>query len=266
MKILNTALGILGSRFLGRPFYARFHVTYRCNYRCRMCGVPERGAGTAELPLADVAVVAGRLRELGSRHAVLTGGEPFLRPDLPRVIEAFARRGFSVRTLELSRELLPRGISLANVVASPLNFASLPELVEFFAARGVYSYITPVMIRKPQTDADDYLFRGGDERFLFADLDPAVRDGVIDRLAALRRLGSGLLNSTRSLEDFRSYLADGRTAWTCEAGRFCLDVRPDGGVAACKEKPSLGNILDPSFIGDYRRGSFLSEARRLAAS
>ena len=50
-----------------------------------------------ELPAQDVEVVARRLAGLGARHLVLTGGEPFLRPDLPEIIAIFRRHGFSIR-------------------------------------------------------------------------------------------------------------------------------------------------------------------------
>jgi MoaA/NifB/PqqE/SkfB family radical SAM enzyme len=60
-----------------------------------MCGQDhERGD---ELPTGDMEVVARRLAELGARHLVLTGGEPFLRPDLPEIVRIFARQGFSIR-------------------------------------------------------------------------------------------------------------------------------------------------------------------------
>ena len=95
MQVRNTALGILGSRLRGRPFYVRFQVTRRCNYRCRMCGQDhERGD---ELPITEIEVVARRLAGVGARHVVLTGGEPFLRPDLSEIIAIFRRHGFSIR-------------------------------------------------------------------------------------------------------------------------------------------------------------------------
>jgi MoaA/NifB/PqqE/SkfB family radical SAM enzyme len=97
MKIINTAAGVLRARFLGHPFYVRFHLTHRCNYRCRMCGLRELADEERELETLQIEMVARRLAELGARHAVITGGEPFLRSDLPEVVSAFARNGFSVR-------------------------------------------------------------------------------------------------------------------------------------------------------------------------
>lgn len=316
MKILNTALGILGSRLLGRPFYARVHVTYRCNYRCRMCGVSDLRPHFDELPLESFKTITERLWKMGARLVVLTGGEPFLRKDLADIVGLFARRGFSVRiqtnggpqvtretlsavaragardlsvsvdtldaslqdvicegsrvlenalrTLELSLELLPRGISLANIVGSPYNFTELPNLVRYFDARGIYTYITPAVVICSSTDTDDngFLFRSRDESFDFGKIPQDRRDSIIDELVSLRRHGSRLTNSTRHLEDFRHYLSTGDRTWNCSAGKLTLDVRPDGRASVCKEKHPLGNILDPGFQATHRG----SEFRRLAAA
>ena len=319
MNVSNTAWGIIGSRILRRPFYGRVHVTYRCNYRCQMCGVRQNRDKFAELPPEALAVVSERLWALGARHVVLTGGEPFLRKDLVDVVRVFARRGFSIRiqtnggpqvtrerladvagagtcdlsvsvdtldpalqdricggrdvlthalrTLGLSLDLLPRGMSLANIVGSPLNFAELPRLVRYFGARGIYTYITPAVVCDPGgPPGDDYLFRSADAAFDFSALAPSARDRVVDELITLRRSGEGLTNSTRYLEDFREFLATGRSAWACSAGVTALDVRPDGSVSACKEKPPLGSILDPSFASYYRGGEFRRRAEAQASS
>jgi MoaA/NifB/PqqE/SkfB family radical SAM enzyme len=319
MKIANTALGILGSWFLDRPFYARVHVTYRCNYRCRMCGISSIRPQYDELDPGALDRVAAQLRTLGARHVVITGGEPFLRKDLADIVASFARRGFSIRiqtnggphvtreriaevaragaadlsvsvdTLDaglqdqISRgrdtlehalralgwalELMPRGMSLANIVASPHNFAELPGLVRRFGAAGIYTYITPAVVIGDDTPAGDgYLFRGEDATFSFAGIPANERDRVIRELVALRRHGYGLTNSTRHLEDFGQFLATGSSRWPCARAAFTLDVRPDGSVSACKEKPPLGHILDPSFASFYRGGEFRRQAAAGAAS
>ena len=319
MKITNTALGILGSRFLRRPFYARVHVTYRCNYRCRMCGIEGIRPQFEELEQGDFEQVADQLRALGARHVVITGGEPFLRKDLAGIVEAFACRRFSIRiqtnggphvtrerieevaragaadlsvsvdtldgalqdrisggrdtlehalrTLGLALELMPHGMSLANIVASPHNFTELPRLVRRFGAAGIYTYITPAVVIGGEARTDgEYLFRGQDDDFAFAQISPGERVAVIDELVALRRQGWGLTNSSRHLRDFGHFLATGRSAWTCASGAFALDVRPDGSVSACKEKPPLGHILDPSFARFYRSGEFSRQAVAQAAA
>jgi MoaA/NifB/PqqE/SkfB family radical SAM enzyme len=317
MKVTNTAWGILGSRLFRRTFYARVHVTYRCNYTCRMCGIESIRPKFSEMETAAYETVAGQLRALGARHVVLTGGEPFLRHDLAAIVGAFARRRFSVRiqtngsphvtrervaevaragasdlsvsvdtldgglqdwisgssgtltnavrTLNLALELMPRGMSLANIVASPHNFAQLPGLVRHFGDRGIYTYITPAMVTAPGAGPHgQHLFSGEDATFRFVNIPPTVRDGVIDELVALRRLGWGLTNSTRHLRDFQRSLASGSSAWACASGTFTLDVRPDGSVSACKEKPPLANILDPGFARFYHSNGFRHRAEEQA--
>jgi MoaA/NifB/PqqE/SkfB family radical SAM enzyme len=306
MKLINTALGLIYSKFTGAPFYIRFHLTHRCNYRCKMCGQNHNPHQQAkELSLAQIHIVAERVAKLQSRHLVITGGEPFLRSDLPEVIAAFKRHGFSIRiqtnggpqvtrqvlikcvlaglqdisvsidslnrnlqdeicqshdvvdnairTLHLSQQTLPQGISLANVVASAYNFFELPDLVRFFAHRGIYTYITPVMINAGQdTSTGHFQFRGRDASFAPESLDPAQCHRILDELIELRRLGSGLTNSTRFLKDYQDYLARGESLRLCEAGTLSLDILPDGSVCLCKEKPPLGNILDPHFSSYFR--------------
>jgi MoaA/NifB/PqqE/SkfB family radical SAM enzyme len=73
---------------------ANFAVTYRCDSRCRNCNiwrmpVPERG----ELTLGEIeGLFEENMRFLsGVRSIQITGGEPFLRGDLPQVMAAVRR-------------------------------------------------------------------------------------------------------------------------------------------------------------------------------
>ena len=83
----------------GRPVRdLRISVTDRCNFRCRYC-MPREAFGEAFefLPRAEildfdeVARVARIFRRLGVRKLRLTGGEPLLRRDLPKLVERLAR-------------------------------------------------------------------------------------------------------------------------------------------------------------------------------
>ena len=172
----------------------------------------------------------------------------------------------ALRTLGMALELMPRGISLANIVASPHNFAELPRLVRRFGAAGIYTYITPaVVLEEGAGSRADYLFRSADQGFTFGGFSHGARDAIIRELVTLRRQGWGLTNSTRHLRDFGRFVATGQSAWTCASGTFALDVRPDGSVSACKEKPPLGHILDPGFLSFYRSGEFQRKADAQAA-
>jgi len=74
-----------------QPVYVIYETTDRCNLRCRMCSVWRRADREAELNLGQIDVLAGRLRDMGVVVVSLSGGEPFLREDLPEIIRIFKR-------------------------------------------------------------------------------------------------------------------------------------------------------------------------------
>ncbi len=59
---------------------ATIAVTYRCNSRCRMCNIWQI-KNPGDLPLKYFYNLSGKLKYIN-----LTGGEPFLRPDLPEIV------------------------------------------------------------------------------------------------------------------------------------------------------------------------------------
>ena len=84
---------------MGRPMRdLRISVTDRCNFRCPYC-MPAEVFGEAYkfLPKADilsfeeVTRIARAAVQLGVRKLRVTGGEPLLRTDLPRLVAALAR-------------------------------------------------------------------------------------------------------------------------------------------------------------------------------
>src|SRR3989344_5533340 len=60
-------------------------VTYNCNARCIMCDI-WKIKGFPELPVAQFAKLPSSLRDIN-----ISGGEPFLRPDLPEIIAVVAK-------------------------------------------------------------------------------------------------------------------------------------------------------------------------------
>ncbi|MFQ5956221.1 MAG: radical SAM protein [Candidatus Brocadiales bacterium] len=79
------------------PIYVQFVVSNNCNLTCRMCGRVEARSGEGELTLEEIDRLATVLDQLGCGVIILTGGEPFIREDLPNIVRTFAKRGFEVR-------------------------------------------------------------------------------------------------------------------------------------------------------------------------
>lgn len=79
------------------PIYVQYAVTKRCNLRCQMCGSSISRKEERELSLPEIQKLADTLDRLNIGIILLTGGEPFLRPDLPEIISIFSQKGFTVR-------------------------------------------------------------------------------------------------------------------------------------------------------------------------
>ena len=68
---------------------AKIKLTWRCNFRCRMCGVwqrPQQAPQGCELPAPLVLQTLDRLRELGLLKVHFSGGEVFLHPGIRAII------------------------------------------------------------------------------------------------------------------------------------------------------------------------------------
>ncbi len=100
-----------------RPLFLDFAVTWRCNARCIMCDTWRSGdinpqGAAAELSLAEIEVIFRRDADfLGAVSKVgLTGGEPFLRKDLPDILRALHRLLPRARMSVVSNGLLTERI------------------------------------------------------------------------------------------------------------------------------------------------------------
>ncbi|HVM31279.1 MAG TPA: GTP 3',8-cyclase MoaA [Candidatus Limnocylindrales bacterium] len=102
---------------IGRPLRdLRISVTDRCNFRCRYCmprevyGRSYRFLPRAELlTFEEIARVTALVAQLGVRKVRLTGGEPLLRAQLPRLVRMLAGvAGVDDLTLTTNGSLLER--------------------------------------------------------------------------------------------------------------------------------------------------------------
>lgn len=81
------------------PARVMFELTYDCNFRCQHCYVPQayrRGYRRKELTTSQVFAALRRLKEAGCFYLGMTGGEPFLRKDIFRILDHARRLGFEL--------------------------------------------------------------------------------------------------------------------------------------------------------------------------
>ena len=84
----------------GVPFSGTFELTPVCNMDCKMCYVRmSRSAQEAIAPLKDAAqwlTLAQAAKDAGMLYLLITGGEPFLHPQVREILEGLHKMGFLV--------------------------------------------------------------------------------------------------------------------------------------------------------------------------
>jgi radical SAM protein with 4Fe4S-binding SPASM domain len=79
------------------PLRVMFELTYECNFKCKHCYVPrafQRRYQKRQLKTKDVFKVLDQLKAAGCLYLGFTGGEPFMRKDILRILEYSRKLGF----------------------------------------------------------------------------------------------------------------------------------------------------------------------------
>jgi MoaA/NifB/PqqE/SkfB family radical SAM enzyme len=80
-----------------KPVYVQFYITARCNLTCQQCNIIYANSDVRECTIEEIEKIAQNLAKIGTAIVLLTGGEPFVRKDLPEIIAAFVKNGIHVR-------------------------------------------------------------------------------------------------------------------------------------------------------------------------
>ncbi|MBF0623186.1 MAG: radical SAM protein [Magnetococcales bacterium] len=121
MGSLAKGISLVRHRFFSaNPFFLVFHITARCNARCAFCFNWEHVQQARERPELTLEEIARLTARLGPLYQLtLSGGEPFLRRDLPDIIRLFATDcGLQTLTIPTNGMLPARiGASLERALA-----------------------------------------------------------------------------------------------------------------------------------------------------
>lgn len=138
---------ILSSRAakLKLPVSGGFELTPRCNLSCKMCYIHQNGNACAaqELSVERWLDMGRQAADAGALFLLLTGGEPFLRPDLPEIYLGLTKMGLSVsinsngtliddRAIEWLRQSPPAQINISLYGVSRETYARLCGVPEAF--------------------------------------------------------------------------------------------------------------------------------------
>jgi MoaA/NifB/PqqE/SkfB family radical SAM enzyme len=110
----------LSFRLRYSPFLAQLVVIRRCNLSCGYCS--EYDKSSQPVPFEVLEERLRKLRELGTFGISLTGGEPTLHPELPRLIRKCRELGF------LRTGMISNGFFLRPELIEKLNKSGLQEI------------------------------------------------------------------------------------------------------------------------------------------
>ncbi len=79
------------------PAYVQYYITARCNLACEQCNIIYADADSQEMNIHQIRTAAENFSRMNVCMVLLIGGEPFVRRDLPEIIEAFTRVDIHVR-------------------------------------------------------------------------------------------------------------------------------------------------------------------------
>lgn len=268
--------GFFERRQSSRITHAYIHVTQRCNLRCKGCYSLDSGRNVAfDSSLDDVKRTLSKLAAAGVNRVVVSGGEPFMRSDLPEILE-HAKRECAIASVEvltngtcISDECLSEIEGCVDHISISLDIPSteqescvrgfdrLPVLldaVKRVKEAGISVSIKATMHRKNAGDLDAYaalakeLGCGVDYSLLTCPPGGCDADLLPDD-EALRRLARSLvaLNRGDMLDELRRGSIGVRVKGSCKAAVNLVSVAYDGEVYPChmlhREGLSMGNLF-----------------------
>jgi MoaA/NifB/PqqE/SkfB family radical SAM enzyme len=257
------------SYVLRRPWCASFELTHNCNARCHHC---HRGEHVAE-SLATPQKLLELCRELQPLVAIMSGGEPLLRPDLLEI----------VRTLKAGCAPLRVFVNTNGALLTPARFDDLVQagvdevLVSldypderhdgFRAIPGLFGRIRALLVALPPRErrrvvlttvlhAENFReahavarlaldwgvnanfsaytpLRTNDASLLIPGDDVPAFGQVVEELIAFKRAHGNVLTSDWVLRQMVRFFANGGRLGRCRAGERMVVVNPDGTLSPC---------------------------------
>jgi MoaA/NifB/PqqE/SkfB family radical SAM enzyme len=269
--------------FTGRPYCVSFELTHNCNARCRHC---HRGESVRER-LATPEQLLEVCRQLRPIVAIMSGGEPLLRRDLPQIVRTLKRGCVPLRVFLNTNAAL-----LTLAVYGELAEAGVDEVLisfdypderhdEFRKIPGLFRRIE-TLIRELDPEnrkrvvltcvlqSDNYRhaldmarmaldwgvninfsaytpMRTNDQTLMIPPHEMAEFRQVVARLRDFKRAHHNVLTSDWVMEGMVTFFDGGRRTG-CRAGQRFLVVNPDGTLSPCGLL-----VRDYATFGEIRR-------------
>jgi radical SAM protein with 4Fe4S-binding SPASM domain len=255
------------------PLTVMLEVTNRCNLSCKHCEVVEDGKEA--MSLREIEGLLSDLSSAGVLSLPLTGGEPTLRADLEKIVEAAKRQRFMVEiktngtSLSYSRidDLVAAGLDRVDVSLYHANpkahdrfvgitgaWLSTITALRRFRDKGIMTRVGIIAMNWNTEAVPDLLDLCEKEEFEYVvDCQIAPRqDGSNDPcyLAASGDQVTRMMVDDRLLDPkaLQSRLQRDPESPICNAGRGLAYIRQNGDLLLCPRiHQSIGNVREVSF-------------------
>lgn len=264
-----------------RPLLVHIVPMRRCNLACAYCN--EYDDHSPPVPTDEMFRRIDKLAELGTAVVTISGGEPVLHPDLPKIIAYIKQRGMVCTLITNGYLLVPEKIrelnaakldrlqiSIDNVKPDDVSKKSLKVLdrkLRYLAELAEFEININSVVGAGVPNPEDALEIGKRALELgFTATMGVIHDGS-GKLAALGPRESEVfrafqrldpLSITRFNRSFQDNLAAGRpNAWQCRAGGRYFYVCEDGLVHYCSQQRGQPGIP----LAEYDRARLRRENR-----
>jgi len=289
-----------------RPFpnniVFQWHITNECNYRCKHCYQDDYSKNSPSLEqlkkyLGYAVSFVEKCKEQNEycrAHINITGGEPFLYPQLLELLTLIQNtalfsigilsNGFllPVQSLEKLKELNIRFVQISlegskktndyirgkgsyNTVVNAIKAyrkVNIPSIISFTANAKNYKEFSRVVrtarkykARKVWTDR--YLPHSIDDELALTELQAYEYFRLIKKEQdknKRRFFSKTIVSSQRALQ----FLTCGGKPYTCSAGKTLLTIMPNGDIMPCRRLPIVvGNLQSSDFITIYKKSDVL---------
>lgn len=270
-----------------RVLSAYLHVTQRCNLTCAGCySLDDQRNALDDAPLADVLRGVDELAVAGASRLVVSGGEPFLRDDLPAIVE-HAKRACGLASVTvlsngtcMSRAALERMAPFVDCVSVSFDgcsegsrayirgkqrFSELVEAVRMVREAGIAAHIIPTVHARNVNDLADYVRLskdlGATLNFSLLTCEPSdeVLGGLLPGDEELRMLGRSLLTLGEGKPIPAMDAPVGMSLSVrrnCGAGYNTLSIAADGTIYPChmlhRGEYAMGNAFSGSVAEAFR--------------
>ena len=206
-------------------FYVQWHVTNRCNLRCRHC-YQDDFSQASELDWPELSKVAHHLLESvkgwGKTACIhLTGGEPLLKAEIIRLLErldrdpAVAELGMITNGLLLNQEVLRRLTSYSKLRKIKISLDGANAATnDTIRSRGTFQRVVETIRLAKQEERFEVIIMFTLMRSNFRELIPLIQlcqdlgvNGLIlERFIPLGR-GRGILDQVLTKDDWKEFVA-----------------------------------------------------------